>query len=164
MDPRLAPLAETLALNTRLFTNCLAGLSDDEAHVRFGDEAKRANHAAFVAAHMVDSRCWGLSQLGVKFDNPLAHALAGARTLDDVKDALPLEATRAAWGAVSDAFQSALASATPAQLAAECKMPIPGVTQTVLGVLAFIVQHDAYHLGQLSLLRRQVGLAGMSYE
>ena len=160
MDPRLAPLAETLALNTRLFTNCLAGLSDEQAHVRFGDHA---NHAAFVAAHMVESRVWGLSLLGVTFDNPLAPALAGARTLDEVKDPLPLDVTRAAWTSVSEALQTALESATADQLAAECKMPIPGVTQTVLGVLAFVVQHDAYHLGQLSLLRRQVGGAGMSY-
>ena len=33
---------------------------------------------------------------------------------------------------------------------------------TVLGELAYLVQHDSYHLGQVSLLRRQMGLPPMS--
>jgi uncharacterized damage-inducible protein DinB len=33
----------------------------------------------------------------------------------------------------------------------------------VLGVLTFLAQHDSYHVGQLSLLRRQLGLPAMKY-
>ena len=33
----------------------------------------------------------------------------------------------------------------------------------ILLLLTFMVQHDSYHLGQLSLLRKLAGLPGMSY-
>ncbi|HEX4931880.1 MAG TPA: DinB family protein, partial [Gemmatimonadaceae bacterium] len=160
MDSRLAPLAHLVALNTRLFGSCLDGLTDEQAHVRVADGT---NHIAFLAAHMVESRYWALSLLGVTLENPLAPALAGARTLDDVKDPLPLDATRGAWATVSEALHRAMETASGEQLDAPSKLPIPGVQQTILGAIAFVIQHDAYHLGQLSLLRRQLGMPAMSY-
>jgi uncharacterized damage-inducible protein DinB len=32
-----------------------------------------------------------------------------------------------------------------------------------LGLVAFLVQHDSYHLGQVAFLRRQLGHPAMSY-
>lgn len=34
---------------------------------------------------------------------------------------------------------------------------------TRLGLIAFLAQHDSYHLGQIAFLRRQFGKAAMSY-
>jgi len=39
----------------------------------------------------------------------------------------------------------------------------PVADPTRLGTLAFLAQHDTYHIGQLALLRRFVGLKAMSY-
>ena len=161
MDPRLTPLAAILDLNTHLFGNCLDGLSDEQAVTRV---VEGTNHVAFLAAHMADSRFFALKVLGQTVENPLAPVLAGAKTLEDVKGPLPLDATRAAWATVSAALRAALESLTPEQLDAPSTMRFPISDKTLLGVIAFLVQHDAYHLGQLSLLRRQLGLAGMSYK
>jgi hypothetical protein len=35
--------------------------------------------------------------------------------------------------------------------------------RSILGMLAFIAQHESYHIGQLSLLRKHVGLPAMRY-
>jgi uncharacterized damage-inducible protein DinB len=32
-----------------------------------------------------------------------------------------------------------------------------------LGMIAFLTQHDSYHLGQLAFLRRQLGRPAMAY-
>jgi uncharacterized damage-inducible protein DinB len=32
-----------------------------------------------------------------------------------------------------------------------------------LGLIAFLVQHDSYHLGQIAFLRKQLGKPAMSY-
>jgi uncharacterized damage-inducible protein DinB len=32
-----------------------------------------------------------------------------------------------------------------------------------MNLLAFFVQHDSYHIGQLALLRKHVGLPAMQY-
>jgi len=34
---------------------------------------------------------------------------------------------------------------------------------TRLGMIAFLVQHDSYHVGQMAFLRRQLGKPAMSY-
>ena len=52
MDPRLQGLAAQLALHSKLFLNCLEGVSEEAAVVRPGDTA---NHMAFIAAHLVDA-------------------------------------------------------------------------------------------------------------
>lgn len=161
MDPRISPLLTTLDLNDRLFSNCLDGITDEEAAQRV---VGGTNSVAFIAAHMADSRFFALKIVGADVKNPLAPMLTGAKTLDDVKGALPLDATRAAWAMAGEALQVALGALTAEQLDAPGNMPFPIADKSLLGVLAFLVQHDAYHLGQLSLLRRQLGHPAMSYK
>ena len=43
MDPHLTGLADILRLNTRLFRNCLADLTDEQARVR---PSERTNNAS----------------------------------------------------------------------------------------------------------------------
>ncbi len=50
---------------------------------------------------------------------------------------------------------AALSSPAPA------KMPVND--DTLGGMLAFIMHHEAYHIGQLSLLRRILGKEAMKY-
>jgi uncharacterized damage-inducible protein DinB len=64
---------------------------------------------------------------------------------------------------VARALRDRLQRLTPEDLDAATTTRFPTATPTILGVLAFLVQHDSYHIGQLALLRRQVGLPPMSY-
>ena len=49
-------------------------------------------------------------------------------------------------------------------LAAPAPWQAPGVDdKTMLGLLAFLAQHDSYHVGQMAILRKAVGLQAMSY-
>jgi uncharacterized damage-inducible protein DinB len=41
------------------------------------------------------------------------------------------------------------------------RFPVPDPTP--LGMLAFLAQHDSYHVGQVAFLRRQLGKPAMSY-
>ena len=43
-------------------------------------------------------------------------------------------------------------------------LSFPLANGTLLGTLTFLVQHDSYHLGQLSLLRKYCGLPAMRYQ
>ena len=43
------------------------------------------------------------------------------------------------------------------------EFPIEG-GETVLGVITFLTQHDGYHLGQIGLHRRYLGLGAMAYK
>ena len=161
MDPRVAPLAEMLRLNTRLYRNCLAGLADDRACVR---PSSTTNSAAFVAAHLVDSRYYLLNSIGVKEASPLKGAKDGFNTIENVTSFPPLKEIQTAWTAAGATLNQRLGALTSAELDAPLDPGFPIETQSILGLLTFMVQHEGYHLGQLGLLRKHAGLAGMSYD
>ncbi len=160
MDPRVAPLAEILRLNTRLFRNCLDGLTDDQARVR---PSEATNSAAFVAAHVADSRYFLLKTLGTDRKSPLERYLGGWKSIDQITEWPSLAEVQSAWAEAGHALRDRLDAMTAAELDAASNSGFPIENQTVLGVLAFLVQHDSYHVGQLSLLRKHAGLPAMSY-
>ena len=98
MDPRVVPLAMILQLNTRLFRNCLDGLTEEQASLRPSDTT---NSAVFVAAHLADSRFFLLCALGAERPTPLARYLDGRRSIDEVDQNPPLDVIATAWGVLT---------------------------------------------------------------
>lgn len=160
MDPRALPLANLLRLNGRLVANCVDGMSDEQARAR---PLPSVNSVAFLLAHLTDSRHALLGVLGGEVHNPLAALLADARGIDDVPALPPLAELLDAWRAVDVALAAHLATVGAERLDAPSAQRYPGGDPSVLGALAFLVQHDSYHLGQLALLRRAHGLPAMRY-
>jgi uncharacterized damage-inducible protein DinB len=160
MEPPVTPLASLFDLNTDLLLNCLEGLSDDEGQRRL--EAG-GNSVTFLASHLTDSRHFLVARLGHPLTNPLAHYLVDVRSIDDIQSLPTLEEIRPAWLAVSAHLQSVLAELTPRELAEPNSHGFPLSDSSRLGMVAFLVQHDSYHLGQIAFLRRQLGKPPMSY-
>lgn len=160
MDSRLAPLADLFRLNTRLLINGLDGLSEEDAR---GCPVPGVNSAAFVAAHLVDARHGLLGMLGHPKQNPFAAGLANARGMSDV-DALPrLGELVSAWRSVGLALDACLADLAPSVIDAPAPRNFPIDDRSMLGVVAFLAQHDSHHVGQLALLRRALGYPAMRY-
>jgi uncharacterized damage-inducible protein DinB len=160
MDPRIAPLAGILRLNDRLYANCLDGLTEVQCHER---PSEATNSAAFVAAHMAESRYWGLTILKAERVNPLEKYIGKWKGIDEITTWPSLEEIKSAWAEATKALEQRLAAITPAELDAASGSQMPLEDSSVLGLFAFMVQHDSYHLGQLSLLRKRAGLPAMSY-
>lgn len=161
MDPRIAPLAHTLFLNTRLLQNCLAGVDDSLARRRV---TPATNSMAFLVAHLADARHFLADLLGMPLANPLAAIVEYGRSQDDIGDLPPVAELLAMWQRVGDHLVNVLPSVTAEQLDSASGPRFPIADQTLLGSVTFLVQHDSYHLGQLSLLRRALGLPAMSYK
>lgn len=161
MGPRAQTgLGEILALNTDLFRNALRDVSASQA----AERVRGGNPMAFLAAHLLDARCCLSGLLGAPVENPVGDALRDARSADDV-DTLPsLGTVLAEWDRVSPHLEAALASATAAQLDAPSPQRFPVRDPRLGAAVAFLLQHESYHLGQLALLRRQLGLSAMTYE
>ena len=160
MDPQLAPLAALYNLNTDLLLNCLDGLSEAEAQRRL--EAG-GNSVTFLAAHLTDTRHFLVTRLGHPLPNPLARYLADVRSIDEIQELPSLEEIRTAWQAVSAHLQSVLADLSPTELAEGNVHRFPLEDSSRLGMIAFLAQHDSYHLGQVAFIRRQLGKPPMSY-
>ena len=161
MDNRVAPLADILRLNTVLFRNCLDGLNDRQAAVR---PSNGTNSAAFIAAHLASSRFFLLKTLGVDEPDPLAPYLDGRKGIDECAQLPSLREIDAAWTQGAHLLRDRLEALTPGDIDRPSSMKFPLANGTLLGTLTFLVQHDSYHVGQLSLLRKYAGLPAMRYQ
>jgi hypothetical protein len=160
MDTRVEPITELLRLNTLLFRNCLVGMTEEAS---FRRPTPTTNHAAFIAAHVADSRYFLLKILGVEQPSPLEPYIGSAQRLDDVRQWPTLGETHAAWTRAGHALRDRLAAMKGAELDAPCQPAFLGEGTSRLSGLSFLAQHEAYHIGQLSLLRTYVGLPAMKY-
>jgi len=159
MHPSVTPLAAIFRLNTELLLNCLAGIDAERAERRL---TPQSNSLGFLVAHLVDARHFMTGVVGAPLPSPLPPALAKARSLDDAGPLPALDTLIRAWEAVSAHLAVELERLDTPGLARSAQA-LPGADGTVLGALAFLAQHDSYHVGQVALLRRQLGLPAMSY-
>lgn len=160
MDLRITPLYEQLKLNTRLFLNCLEGADDATAQQRPGHAA---NSMAFIALHLLDARSYLARLIGLEFRHPFEESLADVRSNDELKHYPELQEIRDAWRELSARLVVRLPDLAESGLLAESPQPFPVEDPSVLGGIAFLAQHESYHIGQLAYLRRYLGLGPMRY-
>lgn len=160
MDARLAPLYEIFKLNSRIYLNCLEGMDDDQASWRAHENH---NTAAFIALHLVESRYYYAGQIGVSATNPFDALTKGRKSIAAMQGLPAMDEQREAWKKVTGELRVRFGQMTADDLAKPMDSKMPFDDKTVLGFLGFMMQHESYHIGQLALLRKQVGLPAMSY-
>lgn len=160
MDEHLQLLISLAALNSRLFLNCLADLTEEQALIRPNE---RTNHCLFLAIHLTDARHFLLRYLGEPSPSPFATLLEHARSLDDLGELPPLAEVTTAWKEATEKLMAVLNSFDVDRLGQASEQRFPVDDPTRLGGLGFLLHHEAFHIGQMALLRRFVGLPGMSY-
>lgn len=75
-------------------------------------------------------------------------------------EALPLSDLIGMWKASQQAVEAALAEATDERLATPLEASDARMGDTVGSALAFLAFHEGYHVGQLGITRRRLGLEG----
>ncbi|MEO8449695.1 MAG: DinB family protein [Gemmatimonadota bacterium] len=161
MHPSLAPLGALIQLNSKLFLNVLADIDEAGATARPND---RTNNVAFLGGHLVETRAWMARYLGLEEKSPFNGVLEHATKLEDVPVLPSLAVIRATWREQSPRLEARLEELTETDLTGPSSPRFPGVPETMLGGIAFLVQHESYHVGQLAFLRRYLGLPAMSYK
>ena len=160
MHPSIAPLASIFRLNTELVLNCIEDLDDRLAQAR-GEPP--VNSIAFLVAHLSETRHLMAQIIGQPLPSPFSPAFSKARTLDQAGPLPSLDELRAHWERISAHLAVHIERLDTAQLAQSSSQRLPGTDGTLLGALAFLAQHESYHLGQIGILRRQLGCSPMSY-
>ncbi|MDX1546768.1 MAG: DinB family protein [Rhodothermales bacterium] len=162
MDPR-PPLAAAAELNARLWINCLQGVP---AEVAWQRPNTYTNSLGFVALHLLDARYFLAGYLGLSVENPFQASLADVQRIEDLPETakVPLEALRAPWRALSEQLAEHVPDVEVAVLAAPSSVRFPTEDGSVLGGALFLLHHEAYHIGQMALLRKFWGLPAMRYD
>ena len=155
MLARLEPLILQLEGSGALVATAIEDLTPEAWQTRLGDGT--ANHAAFIALHLLDVRCFMLRALGEEAHHPFEEQTRNARRLEDIVEFPGRDVILAAWQDVGTRFRPVLEAVTREWLVEPAPHRFPIGDETRLGMLAFLVQHEAYHLGQLGLIRSALG-------
>ncbi|MFW6089026.1 MAG: DinB family protein [Gemmatimonadota bacterium] len=166
MDERLLPICELFRSNEGLFRAALAGVGSgsgsgagaSDPHAAWLERSGEANHLAFLAVHLTGARYYVVKFLGGGARDPLERYHEKARSIDDIAEFPPPAEVLDAWDEVAPLLDAALARATSDFLDDASGLPFPAPGPTRLDALTFLAQHEAYHLGQMCLIRRIHGL------
>ena len=106
-----------------------------------------------------------LSMLGQKpvlGEHALRRFARGAPPLEDASEALDMEDAVQAWDEAAERLDAGLLALTAAEMDAPAPFsPTGDPNETVRSFLVVIFLHQAYHAGQIAVLRRSAGKAGV---
>lgn len=144
------PLILQFDLHQRLYNNVLEGFTDEETNRRL-PEYPHISHVKYLAGHLLISQ-YGLAQIAglnpeVKW-NELFAVMGQSAARDDVE--YPhIEEIKAEWNRLHE-------PASPP--------PFDQVSESAGQLWAFITHHQAYHIGQIEILRRAFGKEPMGFQ
>ena len=162
MDSRMVPMHAMLRLHTRLFLNCFDEISDEMARQRPNEDT---SSMAYIGLHMHDARHYLARFIGLSESNPFERITATAQTIDEIEIYPSLAELRTAWLEVTAALDGRFETLEADSLSdppLEVDFAFPFEDTTLLGGIGFLLHHEAYHIGQLALLRRIHRMPAMS--
>jgi len=156
-----ASLKAQFDLHTRLFNNATAGISDGESNTRNDDHV---NHVKWIAGHLLNTRLGSFSKVaGLQPDDIYAAQFGRGNSLDVNASYPSLDEIRNKWNQVSAGISNGINNIPDTVLQAPSNAQVPIADTTVNGLVSFLVSHEAYHIGQLGILRKLMGKEAMSY-
>lgn len=162
MSNSVAALKAQFDLHTRLFNNVLESVSDTESNAR---NSEHVNHMKWVAGHLLNTRLDTIAKMtGSSPDTSYGTQFGRGVALDPYATYPPIEEITTKWNAASSTIGNNFDYIPEEVLASEAPVKTPVADETMRGLLAFLVSHEAYHIGQLSILRKLVGKDAMSYK
>ncbi|MEE9271370.1 MAG: DinB family protein [Candidatus Krumholzibacteria bacterium] len=158
MHASVRPIAEILTLNNGFYDKSFEKLDDEMARTQF---APNTSSVTWLLAHLATSRFQMGALIGIQKEIPWDGMFAYG--IDQIEhDKIPaLLEIKNCWGGVSESILGRLPELGDVELNAEPAREFPTSEKTTLAALAFLTQHEVYHLGQLSYIRRLLKEPGL---
>ena len=161
-------IAKQFALHTKLFNNVLEGVEESQGAKRMTEQV---NHLQWIAGHLTNARYNNGPMVGLSEIFPFkelymdpAQPPPGNRAIDTSIKYPSLGEILKCWNSYSPAFVDRVSKLSESQLAAELPFGTPIGDKSMLGFFGFLTSHESYHIGQMSIIRKYVGLDAMSYK
>ena len=153
-------------LLTEWYLFALDGISDPDGSRTMND---RTNSLEWLSGHLIVGRYRNMLRLGVKvephknLDKFVNQAIPPPNAIAfDSKIKYPsLSECREDWKKYSFIFHEAMKNAGEKILKTEISFTVPIGGNTVEDALIFVVEHEAYHIGQMSIIRKSLGYSPM---
>ena len=151
---------EQLKMQTQLFLNVVDGVSEEHALERL---AGRSNHFAWLVGHIVSTRFQMGYVLGMPMREPHPELFERGIGLNENATYPSLETLVEPWAEFSEKLLAKLEDINEDQLASEPPIVTPIGDYSLRGFISFLAHHEAYHIGQLGILRKALGYTAMRY-
>ena len=160
---KLAIVIPTYRMHSQSFKNALAGISEEAALQRIDNNT---NHVVWMVGNFISCRYWVGNMLCVDEKDPHDELFREGKALDESLQYPSLEALKQVFTTISPLVYKKLLVATDEQLEQgnSFGMNIPFVEENVLNMIGMCVGREDYLLGQIGLMRKLLGLKGMSYD
>jgi len=146
----------------------LAGIVGSQGGERMTDQV---NHLQWIAGHLANARFNYSVMLGLDVQFPYKELYVdptqpppGNRPIDPALEYPSLNELLKLWNAVSPSFVEALAGLKEEQLSKKLPFETPIRDNTMAGLFGFLSSHESSHIGQMSIIRKYLGLSAMSYQ
>jgi hypothetical protein len=163
----IQPVSKQFALHSKLFNNVLEGIEDIKGSKRLSE---RVNHLQWIAGHVTNSRYRFTAPLGLEMSFPYADCYNDFtqpppfnRIIDSSVKYPSLTEIKKYWNELAPVFVERISGLTAVQLESESAIAVP-TGKSLLDLFSFIASHESYHIGQMSIIRKYLGLSAMSYE
>lgn len=149
-------------MHTQNFKNVLEGISEVAALKRIDNNT---NHVVWMTGNLISCRFWIGNMLGLEDQDPYDEFFKEGRALDENLDYPTLEELKKTFADISPKAYKKLLSATDEQLdkVFSIGMNIPFIPENVLNMIGMCIGREDYLFGQIGLMRKMLGLKGMSY-
>tara|TARA_R110002049_G_scaffold303286_1_gene497498 strand:- start:4134 stop:4658 length:525 start_codon:yes stop_codon:yes gene_type:complete len=150
-------------MHSQSFNNALDGITEKAALKRIDNNT---NHVVWMVGNLVNCRYWVGNLLGIEDKDPYEDLFKEGRALDESFDYPTLAELKKSFAAISPKVYQKLLAATDGQLdkAYSFGMNISFVPENVLNMIGMCIGREDYLLGQIGLMRKLIGLKGMSYD
>ena len=160
MNSNLATLKDIFDLNNKLVLKSFEVLNQKNSHKQFSEDT---NSAIWLIGHILWAKAGGVAHLlGVEVSKPQwLDQFAKDITKLDKANFPQLKELQETWQTLHKKIETALPSLSEEQLNAEQSMRFPTSDNSVLAGLAFLGQHESYHVGQISYILRLLDEKGL---
>ncbi|MBW8360500.1 MAG: DinB family protein [Weeksellaceae bacterium] len=160
---RLDIIIPAYRMHTQSFKNALNGISEESALRRIDN---LTNHVVWMTGNLVSCRYWLAELLGMEEKDPNGEYFKEGRALDENLPYPSLGELKKNFAEISPKVYQKLLEITDEQLEKPYTfgMNIPFMKENVLNMIGMCVGREDYLLGQIGLMRKMLGLMGMSYD
>ncbi|MDQ7816394.1 MAG: DinB family protein [Melioribacteraceae bacterium] len=160
MKNRIDSLISIYNTNSKLLINSFAKVTEADALKR---PNRRTNSMIFIVLHILDARCFMLTQIGKQTKNPFAKYVDWAKTIDEIKVYPKLKKVLTEWKRIDKIFVGETSELKSRKLNSDQQFEFPG-GKKIIEMISFLAEHEAYHIGQISFIRKYIGYPATSYE
>lgn len=155
MSDLILPAVTLFRFNSNMLSLVLADLSSEDAGRRWKDG--KGSSIAYLAGHLMSSRCGVFKTVGVSTENPYKEIFGAGAGSQDHDAYPPIGQLKSEWDVLAERFHVALDALTDEDALREGDGSFPIPDNTLRGNLTFIAWHEAYHLGQVGIMRTEMG-------